>query len=95
MQDDGGISWFGEINGTWKEGFFEGLCLGESMDELEEWWCKQELPPRFETPVAVPLTCAKAHKNLARPSCRYFGVCWPELTQADSFDIQEWKEQGQ
>ena len=94
-QTGDGIAWFGEINGTWKEGFFADLYLEELMNELEDFWRMRELPPRYETPIAVPFTCAKVYKNLARPSCRYFGVCWPELAQAESFDIQEWKEQGQ
>jgi hypothetical protein len=41
--------------------------------------CLAVLPPRYESPVDVPFTCARSTEKGVYPSCRYFSHCWPEL----------------
>jgi hypothetical protein len=85
--NDGSIIWEGEINGKWKSGEFE-IDLDEEMEALEYYWRNQELPPRYETPMAVRFSCAKERNGDVYPDCRYFGVCWPELPQRGPFNAE-------
>ena len=82
---DGRIFWEGKINGRRKSGEFE-IDLDEKVKALESYWKQQTLPPRYESPTAVKFSCARARNGRAYPSCRYFGVCWPELPQHGPFD---------
>ncbi len=43
----------------------------------------EEIPPKYDTPFTESFTCAwrSKKKGVARPNCRYFGVCWPTLPQ--------------
>jgi len=88
--EDDAIVWEGTINNSFKSGVIE-----ESLDErirlLEEYWKAQELPPRYETPIAEPFTCARAKNGTGRPSCKYFGYCWPDMAQFETFSTEEFK----
>jgi len=93
--DDGRyIVWEGTLNGRDRSGEFEmEVSLTDRMEMLEAAWLQQELPPRYETPFAVDFTCARTNKKrgTGRPSCRYFGVCWPNMPQWDEpTDLREW-----
>ena len=79
----GGISWNGHVDGKRREGAFE-ISLAEEMANSEDFWRAGELPPRYESPVDVPFTCARSSKKGVHPSCIYFSHCWPELP-AESF----------
>jgi hypothetical protein len=79
-RDDGYTMWEGEMNGKHKSGTIE-LDLGEQAGVIEHYWQAQTLPPRYDTPVQVQFSCARARGGDVYPDCRYFGACWPELEQ--------------
>ena len=81
---DDGIEWEGEINGRTKSGEFD-ICMDDTVRELQDYWLRQVLPPRYRTPTTVKFSCAKVRKGQAWPDCRYFGTCWPELPQEGPF----------
>jgi hypothetical protein len=93
--DNGGyLCWNGLVNGREKSGEFEmEVSLDTQMQMLAGYWRAEALPPRYETPFTEAFTCGwrDAKKRIAKPSCQYFGVCWPELPQwAEPSDLAEW-----
>ena len=91
--DDGHyLAWEGEINGRSKSGEFEmESTFDEMVESIEVYWREQRLPPRYATPIAHKFSCAKVKDGEGYADCRYFGVCWPELSQHGPFDIEEFK----
>ena len=46
------IEWEGEINGRLKSGSFD-VSLGDTIEHLQYYWQRQELPPRYDTPTQI------------------------------------------
>lgn len=77
VQDLDGIQWFGRINGREKSGLIE-TNVRDEMAKFEEWWGKDELPPKYETPTTEHFACTRKVKTDRIPNCPYYGVCWGE-----------------
>ena len=72
-----GIHWHGVIAGKVKDGFLE-TGLAEEMGKFEQWWGKDELPPKYDSPTEHVFACTRKIKSDTVPNCPYYGVCWEE-----------------
>jgi CRISPR/Cas system-associated exonuclease Cas4 (RecB family) len=86
------IIYEGDINGEYHTGVLE-TTLDAEMQKLVEWYRKNEVPPRYETPFEKQFACTRMYTKWKTPrafrGCTYFGHCWPELGDQQSFTISE------
>lgn len=83
---DDGITWEGYVDGRerWGE---SPVSLEAEMRRFEEYWKREELPPRYATPNEAKFGCVRDTKQGFYPDCRYFNVCWPELPSEGPFQL--------